>query len=413
MGETPKMVSPARVFARPTADEIWLGPAQQAALSQLSNPAHVRVLVGPSSSGKTSVLQHLGSRLHENPVALHCRGPKADAAAVLTSLLLSADLAPWDLSEIEQRNLLTVFVQQRRLQNRGVLLVVDDAHNLQAGALEELERLSTFKLDKKPALELLLAGPAPVAKHWQNARARLGIGDVLVHVLEAASHDELVDYLEWRLARFDMQRFTTPVALQMMARLSGGRYAAVDVLCQMSLLLLRQLNLDRVDARVVRHAMATLAARQGAKLELAPDRPSDVALSANAPPQGHLLISRGGKTLARVTLGQRTLIGRSEHNDVCLPSPYLSRHHAVIVGTPEGYYLVDLNSSNGVLLNGQRIERTVLCDEDVLTVGPFRLKVQMPEWLAQESPLPDAASLSDTAVMPQQPQENPSIWRVK
>ena len=125
------------------------------------------------------------------------------------------------------------------------------------------------------------------------------------------------------------------------------------------------------------------------------------------------MISRGGKTLARVMLRQRTLIGRSEHNDVCLPSPYLSRHHAVIVGTPEGYYLVDLNSSNGVLLNGQRIDRTVLCDEDVLTVGPFRLKVQMPEWLAQESPLPDAASLSDTAVMPPQPQENPSIWRVK
>ena len=103
------------------------------------------------------------------------------------------------------------------------------------------------------------------------------------------------------------------------------------------------------------------------------------------------MVSRGGKVVARVTLGQRTLIGRSEHNDVCLPSPYLSRHHAVIVGTPEGYYLVDLNSVNGVLLNGQRIERAVLCDEDVLAMGPFRLKVQMPESLTQGSPFPDAA----------------------
>jgi hypothetical protein len=208
-----------------------------------------------------------------------------------------------------------------------------------------------------------------------------------------------------------MQAFTTPVALQMMARLCGGRYAAADVLCQMSLLLLRQLSLDRVDARVVRQAVASLAARQSAKLE--PDRPSDTRHDLPALPQGHLLISRGGKTLARVTLGQRTLIGRSEHNDVCLPSPYLSRHHAAIVGTPEGYYLVDLNSVNGVVLNGHRIERMVLCDEDVLAMGPFRLKVQIPEWLAQGSPLPDAASLSDTAVMPPQVQENTVIWRVK
>ncbi len=101
-----------------------------------------------------------------------------------------------------------------------------------------------------------------------------------------------------------------------------------------------------------------------------------------------------------MVLGQRTLIGRSEHNDVCLPSPYLSRHHAVIVGTPEGYYVVDLSSVNGLQLNGRAVERAVLCDQDLLALGPFRLKVQIPEWLAQGNPLPEAESLADTAVMP-------------
>ena len=115
MGETRRLVSPARVFARPTADQIWLGPSQQTALSQLSRPAPIRVIVGPPSSGKTTLLQHFGTHLYENAVVLHCRGPKDEASAVLASLLLSADLAPWDLSEIEQRNLLTVFVQQRSL----------------------------------------------------------------------------------------------------------------------------------------------------------------------------------------------------------------------------------------------------------------------------------------------------------
>jgi hypothetical protein len=202
------------------------------------------------------------------------------------------------------------------------------------------------------------------------------------------------------------------VALQMIARLSGGRYAAADVLCQMSLLLLRRSALERADAHVVRQAVATLMARQSAKLEA--DRPRGAEhLAVDRPPQGYVLVSRGGKVVSRVALGQRTLIGRSEHNDVCLPSPYLSRHHAVIVGTPEGYYLVDLNSVNGVLLNGQRVERTVLCDEDVLGMGPFRLKVQVPEWLTQGNPLPEEPSLTDTAVMPPQPQENTALWRIK
>ena len=411
MGDTHRVVSPARVFARPTADEIWLGAAQKAALGQLSRPAHIRVIVGPGSSGKTTLLQYLGAHLHSGAAVLNCRGPKEDAAAVLASLLLSADLAPWDLSEIEQRNLLTVFLQQRHSQNRRVLLLIDDPQNFEPLALEELERLLSFKIDRKPALELLVAGPASIATHWQEARGRLTAGNVLVHDLGAASQEDLIGYIDWRLARFEIQGFMSPMALQMIARLSGGRYAAADVLCQMSLLLLRQLTLDRVDARVVRQAVATLAARQGAKLES--DKPRSGDLKPDVPPQGYILVSRGGKVISRVALGQRTLIGRSEHNDVCLPSPYLSLHHAVIVGTPQGYYLVDLNSVNGVLLNGRKIERVALCDEDVLGIGPFRLKVQVPELLTQGSPFPDEASLTETAVMPPPVEESAALWRIK
>jgi type II secretory pathway predicted ATPase ExeA len=411
MGEARRLVSPARVFARPTADEIWLGASQREALSQLCSPAQVRVLVGPPSSGKTTLLQHLSTQLDPSPVVLHCRGPKDSASAVLASLLLSADLAPWDLSQVEQRNLLTVFLQQRHSQNRRVLLLIDDAHGFKADAIEELERLLAFKIHRRPALELLVAGPPGVAEHWQDARDRHAAGTVLVHCLRAAAAEDMTGYLDWRLGRFDMRALMTPMALQMIARLSGGRYAAANVLCQMSLLLLRQLKLERADARVVRQAVAALVARQSAKLEAS--RPSDAEQLLDAPPQGHIVVSRSGKVVTRIALGQRTLIGRSEHNDVCLSSPYLSRHHAVIVGTPEGYYVVDLSSVNGVLLNGQRVERAVLCDEDVLGIGPFRLKVQVPEALAQGSPFPDPESLSETAVMPQQSEDNAAIWRIK
>jgi len=413
MGEARRLVSPARVFARPTADQIWLGPSQQTALSQLSKPARARLLIGPPSSGKSSLLNHMAARPSRDTVLLQCRGPKEQANQVLASLLLSAELGPWELSETDQRNLFTVFVQQRRSQGRRVVLVIDDAHLFRPAAWEEIERLLSFQVDYRPALELLLAGPPSLGEEFEILPPAVQPSDVLIHRLEAPTQAELFDYIEWRLGRFDMGPLVTPIAGHMIARLAGGRYAAVDVLCQMSLLLLRQLSLERVDARVARQAVATLATRHAAKLEPAQEPESDPQ-GVNVPPQGYLLVSRGGKVLTRITLGQRTLIGRSEHNDVCLPSPYLSRHHAAIVGTPEGYYVVDLNSVNGLQVNGQPVERAVLCDQDLLAVGPFRLKVQIPEWLSQDSPLPEAESLADTAVMPPDtPQSASNIWRVK
>ena len=258
----------------------------------------------------------------------------------------------------------------------------------------------------------MLAGPPTVSSQFDAERAGLSDDDVCIHALEPPTQPELVGYVEWRLGRFEMNKLVTPVASQMIARLSGGRYAAVDVLCQMSLLLLRQLSLERVDARVARQAIATLVARQSAKLE--PTGSGDREPRLDVPPQGYLVISRDGKILTRVTLGQRTLIGRSEHNDICLPSPYLSRHHSVIVGTPEGYYVVDLNSVNGLSLNGRLVQRAVLGDQDMLVIGPFRLKVQIPEWLPHGNPLPESESLADTAVMPpQQPETPANIRRVK
>src|SRR5947207_2446409 len=80
-----------------------------------------------------------------------------------------------------------------------------------------------------------------------------------------------------------------------------------------------------------RKAIAALAARQRAKIEATDQLKWEQPL--DPPPQADLLISRDGRPLTRVALGQRTLLGRSEHNDVRLPSPYLSRHHCVFVGT--------------------------------------------------------------------------------
>jgi hypothetical protein len=74
-------------------------------------------------------------------------------------------------------------------------------------------------------------------------------------------------------------------------------------------------------------------------------------------------------------LGKNTVIGRDHDCQLRLQARYISRHHAVVSVSPQGATIEDLNSTNGVFVNGTRIKRSALVDGDEIIVGktPFRL----------------------------------------
>lgn len=66
-------------------------------------------------------------------------------------------------------------------------------------------------------------------------------------------------------------------------------------------------------------------------------------------------------------------IGRDPSNDVVLPDAMVSRRHAVIEYRGSQYYLRDCNSSNGSLVNGDRVSERSLRDGDLVAIGTARL----------------------------------------
>ena len=63
------------------------------------------------------------------------------------------------------------------------------------------------------------------------------------------------------------------------------------------------------------------------------------------------------------------VLGRSRTCDVHVPDVNVSRRHAEIRQEGATYWIVDLGSTNGTLLNGKRVERERLRDGDTITVG--------------------------------------------
>ncbi len=66
-------------------------------------------------------------------------------------------------------------------------------------------------------------------------------------------------------------------------------------------------------------------------------------------------------------------IGRDPSNDLVLPDSMVSRRHAVIEQRGTQYFVRDCNSSNGSLLNGDRITESALKDGDLMAIGATRL----------------------------------------
>jgi uncharacterized RDD family membrane protein YckC len=66
-------------------------------------------------------------------------------------------------------------------------------------------------------------------------------------------------------------------------------------------------------------------------------------------------------------------IGRELDNALRLSDASISRHHASIKKTESGYEVQDMQSSNGVLVNGNRVQTMSLQDGDRITLGQVQI----------------------------------------
>lgn len=83
-----------------------------------------------------------------------------------------------------------------------------------------------------------------------------------------------------------------------------------------------------------------------------------------------LLVVQGAETGMRFELGEGLVhLGRGVQNEIRVLDTEVSRSHADIEKTPDGYVIVDRNSSNGTFVNGQQIQKRTLTNGDQVLVG--------------------------------------------
>jgi adenylate cyclase len=91
-----------------------------------------------------------------------------------------------------------------------------------------------------------------------------------------------------------------------------------------------------------------------------------------------LITGPSGQTQIFEISGSTVNIGRADANDLFLPHPSVSRHHARLTVLPGDTILLnDLGSLNGTFVNGQPIREHRLTDQDRVTLGMYELKFEL------------------------------------
>ena len=104
----------------------------------------------------------------------------------------------------------------------------------------------------------------------------------------------------------------------------------------------------------------------------------------------HLMIEDIDGKVTEVPLVRKQIsIGRDEGNTIRLPERNVSRRHAKIIVEGDAVFIEDLQSFNGVWVNGQRIEgRTQIRVGDRIVIGDYHLTIakegEEPETLSRE-----------------------------
>jgi pSer/pThr/pTyr-binding forkhead associated (FHA) protein len=75
-----------------------------------------------------------------------------------------------------------------------------------------------------------------------------------------------------------------------------------------------------------------------------------------------------------------------------IDSQSVSRHHALLLKGTRDLIIEDLNSTNGVIVNGRKVSRLLLSDGDIVTIGEIQFRCALNPAKRQPETPPDTPS---------------------
>jgi putative secretion ATPase (PEP-CTERM system associated) len=251
----------------PDPDYLYLSRVHREALDSLRYGIESRtgfmVVTGDIGAGKTTLLQSLLRRLDERTTIARLVNTALEPRELLEAIVLDFGLDATGKSKPVLLRDLGQFLCEQRAQGRRPLLIIDEAQNLTAAALEEVRLLSNLETEKSKLLQILIVGQPNLrdmlaAPELEQFRQRVAVS----YHLSPLDSAETAAYIDFRLrhaAIGEPPRFPTDASAEVHRR-SRGVPRVINMICDAALLCGYAEDKRHIDRALIDDTVAELEA---------------------------------------------------------------------------------------------------------------------------------------------------------
>jgi type II secretory pathway predicted ATPase ExeA len=338
--------------------------------SALRNPNGVGLLHGPEGSGKTTAVRVLATQLANDADVAFVQGTHRKPRSFLTTILKHFGFEPQAEGDGKLLKVIGDFAIQQTRSWQPPVLIVDDANRMYPSTLRILNTLAALSTSGRFAMRMILTGD----KGLETLAQSDGMTSLIQrspgsYALEPLSSKETMIYLHARLQAAGSERADTVFPFDVCDRLreqSDGWPGKLNEFALEAVKRASDFPISLVDT-------------------YAPDIPvlGEQEATRRLPPK--LIITRDGETLPEYVFKEKkVLIGRSDFADLVIDDDFVSKLHIMLLLYSDALVMLDLNSANGTTVNSVKVRKTILKDDDIISLGHHRLKVENAPAISEE-----------------------------
>ncbi len=226
----------------PDPEFLYLSPNHKKALTILKyglmSQAGFTVITGAIGAGKTTLVRHILNTMDDDCEVGLISNTHSAFGDLLTWILAAFGVENDARDKAERYQLFVNYIEEQYYQNRRVVLIVDEAQNMDLQTLEELRLLSNINVGQDVMLQLVLVGQPELldklkAPELVQFAQRISVG----YNLKPLSFEETKKYIYYRIliAGGSTQLFT-PAACSAIYYYTNGVPRLINNICDLSLL---------------------------------------------------------------------------------------------------------------------------------------------------------------------------------